>query len=138
MTGAGAPPQLESRNPATGELLGSVPVADPAAISAAVDAAGSVQAAWAALRSGDRARYLRRAAQVTIDAMEELGELVARETGRPRTEAAAAELLPAVDALHWIADHGPRLLRDERVRPRQLYLLGKRHRHVREPLGVVA
>ena len=25
------------------------------------------------------------------------------------------ELLPTIDALHWIADHGPEILGDERV-----------------------
>jgi acyl-CoA reductase-like NAD-dependent aldehyde dehydrogenase len=133
-----SPARLESRNPTTGELVDAVVRADAAAIEAAVRDAASIQPAWAELRPSDRARYMRRAAQVTIDAMGELAELIAREAGRPRSEAAAAELLPTVDALHWIADRGPRLLRDERVRPRQLYLLGKRHRHVREPLGVVA
>jgi len=138
MTSEGSPAGLESRNPATGELVGAVVRCDAAALEAAVGDAASVQPAWAELRLSDRARYMRRAAQVTIDAMGELAELIARESGRPRSEATAAELLPTVDALHWIADHGPRLLRDERVRPRQLYLLGKRHRHVRDPLGVVA
>ncbi|MDQ4071642.1 MAG: aldehyde dehydrogenase family protein, partial [Actinomycetota bacterium] len=82
-------------------------------------------------------RYMRRAAQVVIDRTGELGELIAREGGRPLAEAQALELLPTVDALHWIADAGPRLLCDERVPTHQLWLLGKRHRHVREPLGVV-
>jgi succinate-semialdehyde dehydrogenase/glutarate-semialdehyde dehydrogenase len=129
---------LESFSPTTGELLGAVPRADAADVGAAVADAARTQPFWAALPLADRARYMRRAAQVVIDSMDDLATLIAREHGKPVGEAAALELLPMVDSLHWIADHGPRLLRDERVRTRQLYLLGKRHRHVREPLGVVA
>ena len=129
---------LHSHSPTTGELLGSVPHADGHAVEAAVTDAARTQPFWAALPLADRARYMRRAAQVVIDRMDDLAVLIAREHGKPVGEAAALELLPMVDSLHWIADHGPRLLRDERVRTRQIYLLGKRHRHVREPLGVVA
>jgi acyl-CoA reductase-like NAD-dependent aldehyde dehydrogenase len=129
---------LESQSPATGAVLGSVPRADEAGVAAAVEDAARVQPFWAHLPLADRARYMRRAAQVVIDELGVLAELIAREQGKPRAEAAALELLPTVDALHWIADHGPRLLRDERLRTRQVYLFGTRHRHVREPLGVVA
>ncbi len=130
-------PQLESLSPTTGELVGVVSRADARSVQAAVDDAAAIQPFWAELPLADRARYMRRAAQVVIDRTGELGELIAREGGRPLAEAQALELLPTVDALHWIADHGPPVLRDERVRARQIWLLGKRHRHVREPLGVV-
>ncbi|HEV2772290.1 MAG TPA: aldehyde dehydrogenase family protein [Thermoleophilaceae bacterium] len=134
---ASARPQLESLNPTTGELVGVVPRADAESVQLAVDDAGAVHPFWAQLSLADRARYMRRAAQVVIDRTRELGELIAREGGRPIAEAQSLELLPTVDALHWIADCGPSLLRDERIGTRQLWLLGKRHRHVREPLGVV-
>jgi succinate-semialdehyde dehydrogenase / glutarate-semialdehyde dehydrogenase len=135
--GASVRPQLESVNPTTGELVGLVPRADAQSVQAAVDGAAAIQPFWAHLPLADRARYMRRAAQVVIDRTGELGELIAREAGRPLAEAQALELLPTVDGLHWIADRGPRLLRDERVPTHQGWLLGKRHRHVREPLGVV-
>lgn len=137
IAGTSTRPPLESLNPTTGELVGAVPRADVQTVQAAVDRAAAIQPFWAHLPLADRARYMRRAAQVVIDRTGELGELIAREGGRPLAEAQALELLPTVDALHWIADAGPRLLRDERVRTHQLWLLGKRHRHVREPLGVV-
>jgi acyl-CoA reductase-like NAD-dependent aldehyde dehydrogenase len=140
MATVGAPEtaQLKSFSPATGELVGVVERADAAAVAAAVREAAATQPFWAALPLADRARYMRRAAQVVIDRMDDIAHLVAREHGKPLGEASALELLPMVDALHWIADHGPHLLRDERVRTRQVYMLGKRHRHVREPLGTVA
>jgi succinate-semialdehyde dehydrogenase/glutarate-semialdehyde dehydrogenase len=47
------------------------------------------------------------------------------------------ELIPTVDALHWIADNGPRILADERIKHPQVWLLGKRARFAYEPLGVI-
>ena len=49
---------------------------------------------------------MRRMAQAVIDDFDELAQALAREQGRPRAEIAALELLPAIDALIWIADDG--------------------------------
>jgi acyl-CoA reductase-like NAD-dependent aldehyde dehydrogenase len=47
------------------------------------------------------------------------------------------ELVPTVDSLHWIADQGPEILADEKIRTTQPFFLQKRHRFAYEPLGVV-
>jgi succinate-semialdehyde dehydrogenase/glutarate-semialdehyde dehydrogenase len=47
------------------------------------------------------------------------------------------EVLPSIDALHWIARAGQELLSDERIPLRQLYFKSKRATLVYEPLGVV-
>src|SRR5581483_3213733 len=65
-------------------------------------------------------------------------DCVVAETRKPRTEAIASELYPAVDRAAWLAREAPRILRDERVRFSQLHLRTKRGRLVYEPLGVVA
>ena len=56
--------RLASLNPATGELLGDVPVAGAAEVEAAVQAAREAQPRWAALSGAERARILRRAADI--------------------------------------------------------------------------
>src|SRR3954464_4315267 len=132
-----APATLESFNPATGELLGSVPAVDPGQVPGVVAEVAEVQPFWAQLPLSDRARYMRRTAQVIIDRLDELTELLSREQGKPRVEAYTMELVPAIDALHWIADNGPKILRDQRVRYPQPFFLGKRSWHTFDPLGVV-
>ena len=62
---------------------------------------------------------MRRAAQVIIDSLDELSELLTREQGKPRNESYVMELLPTIDALHWIADAGPEILADEKVGARR-------------------
>jgi succinate-semialdehyde dehydrogenase/glutarate-semialdehyde dehydrogenase len=129
---------LESFDPATGEELGSVPVTAPEQVQAVVEQVAEVQPFWAQLPLGDRARYLERAAQVVIDEGDEIRDLIVREQGKPRNEAFSMEVLPSIDALHWIASAGPEILAEERLPLHQLYLRSKRGALVYEPHGVVA
>ena len=128
---------LESFSPSTGDLVGAVPTIMPGQVQAVVDDVAGVQPLWAQLSLNDRGRYLRRAAQVLLDLSDEIAELIAREQGKPRLEAYTMELLPTIDALHWCADNGPRILHDERIPHPQLMLKQKKSKFVYEPIGVV-
>ena len=128
---------LVSHDARTGEAIGEVAETPPEAVGAIVGEVAAVQPFWAALPLSDRARYLRRIAQVVLDEVDDLSDLFAREQGRPRTEAVTMELIASVDALRWVAAHAPRFLADERLRGNQLPLRGKRSHLVRDPVGVV-
>ncbi len=130
--------KLESYNPATGELVGSVTTIEPGEVQGVVDEVAEVQPFWAQLSLSDRGRYMRRAADALVEQMEEVAELLTREQGKPITESYTMELLPTVDALHWIAEQGPRTLADERIPHPQVFLKHKRAFFSYEPLGVVA
>jgi len=129
--------KIESRNPATGEVLGGVTLTPPGRIDEVVAAVGQVQPLWALLRVEDRARYMRRMAQAIIDEFEELVEAIGREQGRPRAEVATLELLPAIDALIWIADDGAKVLGGRRVGIHRSMSFAKRARVAYEPYGVI-
>jgi succinate-semialdehyde dehydrogenase/glutarate-semialdehyde dehydrogenase len=137
VTTAAASSELESFDPTSGHRLGAVPAASAADVQAVVDDVAAVQPFWAGLPLSDRARYMRRAAQVVIDNLDELSALLTREQGKPRNESYTMELLPTVDALRWIAEAGPGILSDEKV-GLPIFLKQKRARHAFEPLGVVA
>src|SRR5271166_7102784 len=128
---------LEARDPATGELLGSVPVTPPERVGEVVESAAKVQPLWALLRVRDRARYMRRMAQAVIDDFDELREVLAREQGRPRAEICSLELLAAIDALIWIAEDGAGVLGGRRVLVNRSMAIAKRGRIAYEPYGVV-
>jgi succinate-semialdehyde dehydrogenase / glutarate-semialdehyde dehydrogenase len=130
--------RLEATNPATGARLGSVAVTPPEEIASVVAEVRKVQPLWALLRVADRARYMRRVAQAVIDEFDELVDVLAREQGRPRAEVATLELLPAIDALNWIADVAASLLDGERVRAHRSMFPLKQARLAYEPFGVVA
>src|SRR5918995_2958175 len=128
---------LESFNPATGELVGSVDTITPDQVQAVVDDVAEVQPFWGQLSFEDRARYLRQAADVLLEEIDEIAELLTREQGKPRTESYTMELLPTVDLLHWCADEGAEILADEKVPYPQLFLKTKRSFFSYEPIGVV-
>jgi acyl-CoA reductase-like NAD-dependent aldehyde dehydrogenase len=128
---------LESYNPATGELVGSVETLTPRKVQAVVDDVAEIQPFWAQLSLDDRARYMRRAADVLLDELDDLAELLTREQGKPRVESYSMELLPTIDALKWMADAGPEILADEKVPFPQAFLKTKRAKFVYEPIGVV-
>jgi acyl-CoA reductase-like NAD-dependent aldehyde dehydrogenase len=130
--------KLESFNPATGELVGTVPTIAPEQVQAMADDVGRVQPAWAELSAEVRGTYMRRAAEALLDEIDEVAELLVREQGKPRAEAYTMELLPTVDALHWCAKAGPKILAEEKVRMTQAFALTKSAHFSYEPLGVVA
>ena len=79
-----------------------------------------------------------RAAQAVIDEADELGALICREQGRPRTEVEIGELLPAIETLQWLAEAGPGILSGERAGLSRVLRPLTRARWSYEPLGVVA
>ena len=129
-------PALESFNPATGELVGTVETITPAKVQGVVDDVAEVQPFWAALSLEDRARYMRRAIDVLIAELDEIAELLTSEQGKPRVESYTMELLPTVDSLKWIADNGPQILSDEKL-SMPMILKSKSAKFTYEPIGVV-
>jgi acyl-CoA reductase-like NAD-dependent aldehyde dehydrogenase len=129
-------PALESFNPATGELVGTVGTLTPAKVQGVVDEVAAVQPFWAALSLEDRARYLRRAGDVLLEDLDEIAELLTNEQGKPRVESYTMEVLPTVDSLKWIADNGPDILSDEKLSMPPI-LKTKSAKFTFEPIGVV-
>jgi acyl-CoA reductase-like NAD-dependent aldehyde dehydrogenase len=128
--------QLESFSPFDGSRVGAVPTITPEQVQAVVDDVAEVQPYWAALPLAERARYMKRASQVVIDSLDELTELLTREQGKPRNESYTMELLPTIDALNWVANVGPGILGDEKVKL-PIWAKQKQARFVYQPLGVV-
>jgi phenylacetaldehyde dehydrogenase len=123
-------PELQVRNPATEEVIATVPAASPADVDAAVVRAARAQTAWAALPPGDRARLLRRFAS-TVDAhLEELARLEVREAGHTLGNA-RWEAGNVRDLLDYAAGGV------ERLTGRQIPVAGGLDVTFLEPLGVV-
>jgi phenylacetaldehyde dehydrogenase len=124
------PHELTVLNPATEEVVATVPVADAADVDRAVARAGAAQAAWAAAAPADRARLLRRFAD-TVDAhAEELALLEVREAGHLLGDA-RWEAGNARDLLLYAAGGV------ERLTGRQIPVPGGWDVTFHEPLGVV-
>jgi aldehyde dehydrogenase (NAD+) len=77
---------LESRDPATGEVLGRIPAADRSGYEAAVEAANSRFEEWRLRPAPKRGELVRRLGELLREHKEPLGELVSLETGKIRAE----------------------------------------------------
>ncbi|MFD5570573.1 aldehyde dehydrogenase family protein [Streptomyces cadmiisoli] len=122
--------ELQVLNPATEEVVATVPGATAADVDAAVARATRAQAHWAALAPGDRARLLRRFAATVDGHLEELARLEVREAGHTignaRWEAGNVR-----DLLDYAAGGV------ERLTGRQIPVAGGLDVTILEPLGVV-
>ena len=117
-------------NPATEDVVTTVEHVDAEGADAAIERARSVAASWAAVAPGDRARLLRRFADVVGDANEELAQLEVRNSGHTignaRWEAGNVR-----DVLHYYA------AAPERLFGRQIPVAGGIDVTFKEPIGVV-
>ncbi|MHC5114416.1 MAG: aldehyde dehydrogenase family protein [Planctomycetota bacterium] len=77
---------LASIDPATGEVVGSVPVTPIDAIAGIVERARAAQSAWARLDLAGRSVCLRAAGMKLVERADELGLLLTREMGKPLKE----------------------------------------------------
>ena len=100
---ASAGERFASLNPATGEILGYVTVAGAAQVDAAVQAASAAQAHWGALPGIERARVLRRAADLLRSRNQELAELETRDTGKPIQETRVVDVASGADCMEYFA-----------------------------------
>ncbi len=105
---------LKSTAPATGEVLGEVPVCSAAEVTAAVARARAAAAAWSALSYREREGELVRWRQAVAEAADELADLIHRENGKPRLDA-LVEVFMALSHLDHAAHRAARALRPEKV-----------------------
>lgn len=79
-------------NPATGEIIDTVPSATQSDIKKAIDTAYEGQKAWAAKTVRERSKLLKKFAEVVMERRLELGEILAKEAGKPFMKEAVWEM----------------------------------------------
>jgi acyl-CoA reductase-like NAD-dependent aldehyde dehydrogenase len=129
--------ELRVVNPATLELVGSVPTVAPEAVQELVAEARLAQERFGQVSLAERRALLVSIAELVLERADEIADVIVAETAKPRAEAFTTELFPALDALTWLARNMPKLLAPERIRYPQLHLKHKRAELQYEPLGVV-
>ena len=122
--------EIEVIFPGTGEAIARLHEATPAVISAALEGAWQAQADWAALKPVERARILRRAADLIRERGAELALLETLDTGKPLQETLVADWPSGADSLEYFAGLAPTLTGET------IPLGGDFAYTIREPLGV--
>jgi succinate-semialdehyde dehydrogenase/glutarate-semialdehyde dehydrogenase len=131
------PSVLESRNPATGAVLGRVEITPADEVERVAAEVAVAQRAWAGRPLRDRENVVRQAAQVMLRRSEELAIAVTSETGKTLMESTAVDVGAGAMVFDWIGRYAHRYIATERVPTPQLILKHKRHTIVYRPLGVV-
>jgi len=124
-------------NPATGEIIATVPDLDADAVAELAARARAAQPAWAALGFEDRARVMRRAQRWLVDNADRVARTIVAETGKTWEDAQLAEISYAANAFGFWAKNAEKYLGDERVRSSSPLLLGKKLMLRHLPLGLV-
>jgi succinate-semialdehyde dehydrogenase / glutarate-semialdehyde dehydrogenase len=100
--------RFDINDPASGEPVGSTALADAADIDAAVEAAERAFPGWAATHPDARARVLHRAADLILERLPAIAELLTREQGKPIPDA-EKEIRFGVEVIRYYAEEGRRI-----------------------------
>lgn len=130
---AGEGNRIKVENPARGVVVGTVPYATDAEVDAAFDAARKAFAGWSKRAPADRARYLKRAANIIRECKEDLGRLMTSEQGKPVNEA-VGEISKLADTFDFYAEEATRVFGE--VIPNDSNAF--QSLVLREPIGVIA
>jgi len=121
--------------PASGELLGEVPITPNEEIAAIVARARRAQQAWGVLPLDERVERLLRFRDAIVDRADEIVEVIAQECGKPRNEALAHEVLIVADLATYYCRNAARILAPQEI---PMHLMKHRKAYVHyAPRGVV-
>jgi succinate-semialdehyde dehydrogenase/glutarate-semialdehyde dehydrogenase len=136
-----APPQEAGQfavhNPATQEVIGTLPNMAANQITEAVARAAAAQVRWAATPVRDRMRVFSRFAELLCDQKDSVAALISREAGKPEAEALSTEVMVVLDAVKYLQNHVPAFLKPEPVPHGNPVMKLKSGTLLREPYGVV-
>ncbi len=119
-------------NPATEEVIGEVPLADPADLDRALDTAAKGFKLWRNTSAQERAGVLQGAARLLVERQETLARIATMEQGKPLVET-RIEVMMVVNLFNFYAGECQRVYGRQLVRP-----AGLRSTVTHEPVGPVA
>ena len=128
---------IQVENPATGEIVATVPDLGADAVAAMAQRARAAQPGWEAYGFEGRARILLRAQKWLMDNADQVIATIVSETGKTFEDASLAEISYAGNAFGFWAKNGPEYLADERVKSGQLLVKGKKLILRHRPLGLI-
>jgi len=124
---------INVRNPATGDIVGTVPALGAAETRRAIEAAHRAYPVWRALLAKERAVILRRLFELMIENTDDLAVIMTAEQGKPLAES-KGEIAYAASFIEWFAEEGKRVYGDTIPQPQK----GRRIIVQKEPIGVFA
>jgi succinate-semialdehyde dehydrogenase/glutarate-semialdehyde dehydrogenase len=124
---------VDVTNPASGDLLGTIPKMGADETRRAVEAANAAYPAWRAKTAKERATILRKWFDLMMENQEDLAKMMTAEQGKPLKES-MGEIVYAASFIEWFAEEGKRVYGDTIPQ----HAPGKRIVVTKEPIGVCA
>ncbi|MGB2710909.1 MAG: succinic semialdehyde dehydrogenase [Conexibacter sp.] len=124
-------------NPATGEVIATVPTLGAGEIAELARRARAAQPAWEALGFEERAKVFRRAQKWVTDNSERIIATIVSETGKTYEDAQLAEIMYTAAAFGFWAKEAPHFLADEQLKSANPFVKGKKLMQRYRPVGVV-
>jgi succinate-semialdehyde dehydrogenase/glutarate-semialdehyde dehydrogenase len=132
-TGADSGRTFAVHNPATGELIASVPECSETETRRAIEAAARAFPEWRSKTAKERSAILRNWFELIVEHTEDLAQLMTAEQGKPLAEA-RGEITYGASFVEWFAEEAKRVYGDVIPAP----LNDRRYIVIRQPVGVVA
>ncbi|QDF67244.1 NADP-dependent succinate-semialdehyde dehydrogenase [Shewanella sp. SNU WT4] len=120
-------------NPATNEVLGTVPNMGLWETRAAIESANAALPAWRAKTAKERSAILRRWFELIMAHQEDLAQLMTAEQGKPLSEA-RGEIAYAASFIEWFSEEAKRIYGDTIAG----HQADKRITVIKQPVGVTA
>ena len=124
---------IDVTNPASGEVLGTIPKLGADETRRAVEAANASWNNWRAKTAKERSTVLHRWYDLMLEHKEDLAKIMTLEQGKPLTEA-QGEVVYGASFIEWFAEEGKRTYGDTIPG----HLADKRIVVIKQPIGVVA
>ncbi len=124
---------VDVTNPATGEVLGTIPFCGADETKRAIDAADKSLDAWRSKTAGERSAILKKWNDLLMANQEDLALLMTAEQGKPMAES-RGEIAYAASFFEWFAEEAKRIYGD--VIPQTI--ASQRLVVIKQPVGVVA
>src|SRR3954462_2026221 len=124
-------------NPATGEVIATIPELGADEVTRMVVAARDAQPTWAAIGFEGRAEVLLAGRDWMAQNAERVVTTIVGETGRPVDETQFAELAYGLSALEFWAKNAPGYLADEEIQSASPFVRGRKLVVRYAPLGVI-
>jgi acyl-CoA reductase-like NAD-dependent aldehyde dehydrogenase len=135
--GSGVADAIVVENPATGEVVATLPACTPEQLAEMAARGRLAQPGWDALGFDGRGKVLRRMQRWVLDNAERFLDTIVSETGKTREDASLAELGYAASAFGFWAKNASKYLADEKVKTSSPFLLGRKVIVRYEPVGLV-
>jgi betaine-aldehyde dehydrogenase len=94
---------FEVTNPATGQVIYEVEVADEKVQQAAIESAKQGFAIWSAMGAMERSRVLLKAVAILRERNDELAAIEVQDTGKPWQEASVVDVVTGADSIEFFA-----------------------------------